>query len=157
MPVLDAKSFNKPVEVELPSMRGSGDVVLLRLPDMLSLVDSKGEVTDPLTNLLVASLNGNGGSNASKLEYTPENLPTFSAMLDRICVATLVSPKLTLDTHGDDEHLPARYVSFNDKVFIMQWAMGGGAFQSAERFRPQPSDDVEIVPEGEGILPEPVG
>lgn len=154
MGVLTAKDFNPAVEVELPSMAGSGNVVLLRLPDLLALVDSDGDVADPLTNILLSSLNGKGGSGETKLEYTRENLPTFIAMLDRICMATFVSPKLTLG-EGDDEHVSVRHVSFNDKVFIMQWAMGGGDFRKVERFRPQSGGNVETVPKGKVVPVRP--
>lgn len=152
--ILDAKSFNPAVEVELPSMRGTGNVVLLRKPDLYSLLDGKGEASDPLTNMLMSSLSGKVEGDAN---FTPQELLAMIGMLDRICVATFVSPKVTLDADGGDTHLPARYISLADKQFIMTWAMGADVYKKTKSFRKQPSGDVEIVPEGESIQPEPVG
>ena len=146
--ILDAKSFNPAVEVELPSMRGTGNVVLLRKPDLYSLLDGKGEANDPLTNMLMGSL---AGRVEGDTHFTPQELLAMIGMLDRICVATFVSPKVTLDADGGDNHLPARYITLADKQFVMQWAMGAEVYDKTKSFRQKSPSDVEAVPEGDGI------
>jgi hypothetical protein len=146
--ILDAKSFNPAVEVELPSMRGTGNVVLLRKPDLYSLLDGNGETSDPLTNMLMGSL---AGKVEGTVSFNPQELLAMIGMLDRICVATFVSPKVTLDADGGETHLPARYITLADKQFVMGWAMGADVYNKTKSFRQQPPSDVEIVSEGEGI------
>ncbi|HRF98174.1 MAG TPA: hypothetical protein PLZ51_23365, partial [Aggregatilineales bacterium] len=122
--------------------------------DLYSLLDGKGEASDPLTNMLMSSLSGKVEGDTN---FTPQELLAMIGMLDRICVASFISPKVTLDADGDDTHLPARFISLADKQFIMGWAMGADVYKKTKSFRNQPSSDVEIVPEGEDIQPEPVG
>ena len=148
---LTAKTYNAAVDVELPSMLGTGDTLLLRKPDLYSLIDPSGAVSDPLTNMLMASF-------AGKIEVealTPHDFAQSLAMLDRIAVATFVEPKLTLSETGDDDHIPVRFVLLADKTFVMNWAMG--AIGQVKSFRPQSGGDVVTVPAGEDLHPEPVG
>lgn len=152
--ILDAKSFNPAIEVELPSMRGTGNVALLRKPDLYSLLDDSGEASDPLTNMLMSSLSGQVVVNT---KFTPSDLIAMMGMLNRICVATFVSPKVTLDDEGDDTRLPVRFITLADKQFVMEWAMGADVYKKTKSFRKQPSGDVEIVSEGEIIPAESSG
>ncbi len=152
--ILDAKSFNPAIEVELPSMRGTGNVVLLRKPDLYSLLDDSGEASDPLTNMLIGSLSGKVEGNTN---FTSSELLAMLGMLDRICVATFISPKVTLDAEGDDTHLPVRFITLEDKQFVMAWAMGADVYEKAKSFRKKPTGDVEIVSEGEIVPSESSG
>jgi hypothetical protein len=132
----------------------TGDTVLLRKPDLYSLIDPSGKVSDPLTNMLMASLGGKVDVDVKSIS-DPKKFPDMMGMLDRIAVATFVEPKLTLDETGDDDHIPVRFVPLADKTFVMNWAMG--AINEVKSFRPKSGGDVDAVPEGEGIQPEPVG
>ena len=154
MPRLTAKTYNTAVDVVLPSCLATGDTVLLRKPDLYSLIDPSGKVSDPLTNMLMASLAGKVEVDATNIS-DPKQFPEMMGMLDRIAVATFVEPKLTLDEDGDDDHVPVRFVPLADKTYVMQWAMG--AIGQVKSFRPQSGGDVDAVPEGEDIQSEPVG
>lgn len=150
---LTAKTYNTAVDVVLPSSLATGDTVLLRKPDLYSLIDPSGKVSDPLTNMLMASLGGKVEVDTAISD--PKKFPEMMGMLDRIAVATFVEPKLTLDEDGDDDHVPVRFVPLADKTFVMQWAMG--AITEVKSFRPKQGGDVDALSEGENLQSEPVG
>ena len=152
---LTVKTYNAPVDVVLPSSLVTGDTVLLRKPDLYSLIDPSGAVSDPLTNMLMASLQGKVEVDITTPRFDPATFPDMMGMLDRIAVATFVEPKLTLDDVGDDDHLPVRFVSLADKTYVMNWAMG--AITEVKSFRPQSGGDVVTVPAGEDLHSESVG
>ncbi len=149
MPVANASQYNPTHEVKLPSQEGTDLTVMLRRPDIFTLIDPSGEVTDPLTNMLIGSLKGKSskaGNDFSAKEFSAQDLVKMQPMLNRIAVACCVAPKFTLADEGDDEHIPVRFMSLADKIFIMRFAMGGATYERIANFRAESGGDVEAVP-----------
>lgn len=126
--------------VQLPSQNGTDKRVMLRRPDMVRLISSDGNVPDLLTSIVLAQINGR----TAEVDVDETTIPQLMQMLNTIAVATFVEPALCEEDEPVDGKLPVAWVSFEDKGFVMSWALGVEA-QALQRFRQEPGGNVESV------------
>ncbi len=119
-------------EVTLPS----GNVALLRRPDMMALA-TEDDAPNVLAGVVVAAMQG---QDMKQLEIKPTGLKDLVALLNKIARAAFVSPKIVDNPQGEDE-IALADVSLADKSWILTWAMGtDGA--AAARFPGEPGGGV---------------
>lgn len=132
-------------DVELPS----GKVARLQKPDVLALIMSSGEIPDVLSNQLLAGLQG--AAPKEQVELTAENVGGLLEVVNTVTRAAFVLPRIVnkpAETMGEDE-IGIEHVAFNDRVFVLKWAMGG-SITAAQRFPDAPAR-VGIVPAGGSV------
>jgi hypothetical protein len=135
-------------EVELPSMRGRGVFVRLRKPDPAKLVaySDNGDIPQPLSRLIAASMTAGGDSPL----MTPENVGDWIAAVNVIVVASFVEPRVVLEEDG--ENVPVDNIPLNDRMWIASWALGA-EYTAGEKNQQESPADVGTVPDGAGDEP----
>lgn len=131
----------KTEQVQLPSQKGTEECVLLRRPDIIALVSGEGDVPDILTNLMLSSINA---SQPSEMAIDADNLPQVFESMDHICKVCFVQPKLGDKDTEDAEYMPVSWLSFTDRTFVFEWALGA-QYEAASSFRPESDADVDVV------------
>ncbi len=131
-------------EVQLPSQLGTESCVLLQRPDVIALIGGDGEAPDVLSNLVLSSLNGKAQAEKKGLEINRETLPQMLSTMRLIAKATFVQPKLWEKEESDQEHMPVKWLDFNDLSFVFAWALGA-EYQPASSFPEKPGGGVEAV------------
>lgn len=151
--VVNASYFNKPTEFKLPSMPSDGDeCVLLRKIDMLSLIDHKGDIPDPLTNMLFSTTTG-GNITQKPVGTDPKELALFLELLNRVVIACFVAPQLTTEQNPSVESglVYVNDIEFNDKLHVFNWATGGRLYPQASTFSEKSPSSVAVVPKGKSL------
>jgi hypothetical protein len=144
--IASPSDFGQAEEVQLPSQAGTDKAVLLRRPDVIDLIASDGNVPDLLSDLVMRGVNG---GEQVELGITKENLPDIGKTLDIVAKACFVQPKLWDNAEADGEHIPVKWLTFQDKSFVFAWALGG-EYQSAKSFRDEPDAGMDAVPSSNG-------
>lgn len=145
MTIITADYFNAGIELHLPSM--PPDLrVLARKVDLISLLDLNGEIPDPLTNMVLAALAG-GAITKNPVGTDPKELMLFTELINRTVVACLVQPAVTTDPDppADSGLVPIQRLSFEDKLFLFNWAIGGNLYAKSATFPEKPTGSVAIV------------
>ncbi len=144
--------------VQLPSQAGSDAGVLLRRPDIVSMMAAgDGDVPDILSSMVVRMLNEKPGAAgpAQELKITAENLPQVMQSINTIAVAAFVDPPLTLAAEPHDGRIPVSRIKFEDKVFVFGWAIGGEQTAGAQRFPAKARGRAGAVPAKQGVRATP--
>lgn len=141
-------------DLEVPS----GKVAQVRRPGIqglmaTGLIDSLDGLTGIVRNELIPA--GEGRPTAavdySKLAQDTKALTQLMEIADQVCLEVVVQPHLEPSPENRTDRVPGTLyvdmVDFEDKMFIMQFAMGGTA--EIETFRPEPTEDVASVDSGE--------
>ena len=132
-------------DVELPS----GKVARLQKPDVLALIMSSGDIPDVLSNQLLAGLQG--GAPKEQIELTAESVSGLLEVVNTVTRAAFVLPRIVnkpAEEMGEDE-IGIEHVAFNDRVFVLKWAMGGSV-AAAQRF-PDATTRLGAVPAGGSV------
>jgi hypothetical protein len=169
----DGKSYSmgaaKAIELELPSFDANGDhnVCLVRRPGPQGLVkmgvlDSLDALTSIVSSRIMDIESGKmkagpGGlpdkETMKALSQNKENLAEALDLIDKIVVGVVVEPKvLAVPAEAkdrDDEALYVDEVELEDRVFIMNFAVGGSA--DWESFRQRSAENVAGVETSEGV------
>lgn len=132
-------------DVTLPS----GKVVQLKRPDMVELINGDGDVPDLLSSLILDLTQNNMGKR-QEVTVTKDNLPQIMASMNVICKACFVVPQLWDNNTADETHIPIKWVAFNDKAFVMAWALGG-QYEAARAFPQESNGHLETVPGGDAV------
>lgn len=132
-------------EVTLPS----GRVALLQKPDLVNVVTSGEEIPDVLTNMVMASINGQEVEPLN-MSMTPENMPSIMKLLNVIAAACFVEPKVTNIEPPPPQMVLAKWIPFRDRAHVLGWALGA-QFQPAAIFPAQQTGDVGTVPAGASL------
>jgi len=145
--IASAEDFAPKIEVvQLPSQIGTDKAVKLRKPDLIGLIGKNGSVPDLLSQYVTQEISGKKRKKSGgEIEITGENFPQLMEMMDMICIAAFIEPKLAAIEEPDGRHIPAAWIDFNDKSFVFSWALGT-EYVPAERFRGQPGGDVGTLP-----------
>lgn len=133
-------------DVELPS----GKVARLQKPDVLALIMSSGEIPDVLSGQLLAGLQG-GAAPKEPAEITADSLSDLLEVVNTVTKAAFVLPRIVdkpADQMDEDE-IGIEHVAFNDRVFVLKWAMGD-SIAAASRF-PDGAARVGTVPAGGNV------
>lgn len=140
----------QPETVQLPSQKGTDKAVLLKKPDMVSLIMGEyGEIPDLLTGMLMA------GAQGAKVEVSlndKDKLPQIAQMLNAVAIATFIEPRVCSGKEPQDDALPVSWLPFDDRVFVMNWAMGT-ELPAMQKFREEQSGGVGTVSEGGDVPP----
>lgn len=129
-------------KVRLPS----GLEAEMRKPDMLELMLEDGNVPD---SLLDAAMTGNqqsafvmegeshmrdSGNDGSLISMMrdKEQARLLVELRNRAVLAAMVAPRVVLADADYEETVLLSDIEFQDKMFIMSWAMGGGDQQFAQ-------------------------
>lgn len=143
--------------VQLPSLVGTGEAVKLKRPDLVELFTGD-DIPDVLSNIVLDTIGVNGKKNKKQEDFviTKDNLPQLMKVLDIICVACFVEPRVTTDeaiaNMNPDEWVYVGWLDFVDKTAVMDWALGA-QFAKVESFREEATGDVETVPEMQDVQP----
>lgn len=155
MTIITADYFNAGIELHLPSM--PPDLrVLARKVDLISLLDLNGEIPDPLTNMVLSALTG-GAIIQKPVGTDPKELMLFTELINRTVVACLVQPAVTTDPNppADSGLVPIQRLSFEDKLFLFNWAIGGNLYAKSATFPEKPQGSVAVVPKDKSATRKP--
>jgi hypothetical protein len=151
----------KTYELEVPS----GNVCLVKKPDGLKAFLASGTIPNSLMPLVQEALDNDakdGQIDMKAILTDPEKINDLIAMVDSITVNVVVEPKvhpvpvrsdsgpIPLDER-DEELLYVDEVDLEDKMFILNWAMGG--VNDLAQFREATTTNVESLV-GEQGLPD---
>lgn len=154
----DGKTYGiakvKPHELQLPSIdpeTGEHNVCLVRRPGpqglvKMGLLDSLDSLTGIVASKILEVERGNGvGSSRPSpegmkaLAENKENLATALDVIDRIIVGVVIKPAVlpvpTTEEERDEDALYVDEVDLEDKVFIMDYAVGGAGDWASFRER----------------------
>lgn len=141
----------------------SGNVALVRRPGMDTFL-REGVIPDSLTPIVEDAVKkGKGLSTAAQKEMLkdPKQIAGVIDLMDAIVVAAVIEPKVKavpkdadgqpvpFDERGATDCLYADEVDLDDKVFIMNFAVGGT--RDLERFRGEHAASVAAVQPGEDL------
>lgn len=135
----------QPEEFKLPS----GKTVLVRRPDLVSLISGEGDIPDVLTGLILAGL----GGQRKEFELTRESVPEIMKSLNVITIAALVQPKAWDRDEPDEAHVPVAWIAFEDKAALFAWALGAD-YEQVRSFRDQKEPGVAVVSGSNGVPPK---
>ena len=138
----------QPEAVTLPS----GKTAKLKRPDLVEMISGTGEVPDLLSNLILDMMQSNMGSR-QEVSLTRETMPQIMQSMNVIAKACFIEPRLIDGDAVEGDAIPLAWVSFNDKAFVMAWALGG-QYEPAQRFPGQSNGRVELVPPESGVRQE---
>lgn len=137
----DWRSASDAQEITLPS----GKVALLKKPDVLELIADQ-DMPDLITNQLMSNLTG---APAAKVEVKREDMPKMLNILNKMCKACFVEPRIVDNAAAEDE-IELRHIDFNDKVAVLEFAFGQEGLK-AQSFRSQPNAGVPTVSNGANL------
>jgi len=142
MEITKGSAWRTTEDVELPS----GNVARLRKPDVLALIMSNGEIPDVLSAQLLAGMQG--GAAPKQIELTAENVSGLLEVVNTVTRASFVLPRIVDKPEAEmtEDEIGIEHVAFNDRVFVLKWAMGG-SIAAAQRFPDSPAR-VGTVPAG---------
>lgn len=136
-------------EVRLPS----GKVAGLRSIDVMHLLSADGKITQVLRAVV-----GDPKAKARKTELpTPEEALEMAQLADRVVRAAWAQPPLA--EPGDPrvaagEAITLSHISFNDKMAVLTWGLGGqAAIDAANAFLIAEGERVGAAPVGENVQP----
>jgi len=142
---------NEPIKLELPS----GNVCLARNPGMEMFL-TQGLIPNALLPLVQQAVQQGEGlkpEQTAELGSSPEMLSQViefaNAALVHCVVEPVVSPVPEFGMMRDPDLLYADDVALEDKVFIMQWVVGGTS--DLERFRQEQAAAMAPVPTVEAV------
>ena len=113
----------------------------------MQLIKGDGEIPDVLTSLVLATI---GGGQAQAMELNRETVPDMMESINVIAVATFVEPKLCMGSERQGDAIPASWIDFNDRAWVMGWALGA-EYVPVQRFHREQGAGVESVPKGKAI------
>lgn len=118
--------------VQLPSQIGTDKAVLLKRPDLISLIaHGEGDVPDVLSGIVVNALGQKPGTRPVAPKINADNLTGYLEMIDQVVCAAFVQPQLSL--YPKNGAVAVGDLTLADRMFVFGWALGGeGA--AAERF-----------------------
>lgn len=122
------------VELQLPSQDGSDEYVILRRPDLFSLIkhSEKGEAPDFLTAFITSKM-GMSDTTVSQDDL----VAGMGDLINTLAAAAFVEPALSPEQ--------ASRLELNDRLFIFGWVMGD-RFQRANPLPQQSGNGVHAVP-----------
>jgi hypothetical protein len=155
--VSDWKATNKPEPLELPS----GNVALVKPAGMEAFL-SAGMIPNSLLKIVTKALEAGQAQKADELDMAqifaeiaddPAKLQSVFELADNATVYCVIEPKVNpLPQQGEDRDEALLYVDevdAEDKLFIMNFAMGGT--RALEPFREATSGGVGPVPTGDDV------
>lgn len=118
-------------QLQLPS----GKTILAKRPDPIDLVLQDGVIPDSLAQLIVEQI---GGSPNTQWKPTRQEVGKIGHMMNTVAKAVFLYPEIVDGNPGEGQIL-IEDVSADDKMFLLNWALGvGGATASAARFPKKP-------------------
>lgn len=122
------------VELQLPSQQGTDEIVILRRPDLFSLIKSSenGQAPDFLTAFITSKM----GMNEATVSQD-DLVSGMGDLINTLAAAAFVEPALSPEQ--------ASRLELNDRLFIFGWAMGD-RFQRANPLPEQQGNGVHAVP-----------
>lgn len=149
---------DRPVEVTLPSIdpeTGEHNTCLARRPGpsglvKLGILDSLDSLTALVNDKHLSDQKADADT-IKRLAGSQKDLAKAMDLMDKVLVACVVDPPVARPPADgeprDPELLYADDVDFEDKSFLLQWAMGGtGDWERFRRESKQLVDGVEAVP-----------
>lgn len=160
---------HKPIELELPSTNDDGEpnVCLVRRPGVqglirMGLLDNLDQLTSLVTSKIdelkgVAKAQEIDAEAVKKLAENKESIDYALSLIDKIVVGCVVDPRVyALPPEGearDADRLYIDEVELEDKVFIMNFAVGGSADLTS--FRDFTNSPLEYLGAGQGVQGNP--
>lgn len=137
-------------EVKLPS----GVAVLVRQPNVESLITEEGGVPDTLFDLMFSGIEPDKAEAKVKQMSNDEKRAYLKAQLhlaDQIVKQCFVSP-MVVDSEPDYEldQIVIEDIPIKDRIYIMQWAMGNGedSARTLARFRAEQRATLSTASDG---------
>lgn len=137
------KKATQGVKLQLPS----GHVCLARNPGMEAFLD-EGMVPNSLMPIVTAAIKQGQGLDPEKtkeLAEEPSMLGDIVMFANRVLCKSVIQPRVEMppkeESERSDDVLYADEVDMEDRLFILQWAVGGT--KDLERFREQSADALE--------------
>jgi hypothetical protein len=122
-----------------------GLTVLLVRPDILGMIrnSDNGELPDPLTNMIYDALLA--GKQKKPDEVTKEEFLASMDMITVIVKAAFLQPKVWDEEHPDEEHIPLKWLSINDRMTVFHWAWGEAVTGKIASFPQEPTGNLDTV------------
>lgn len=108
--------------VQLPSQTGTDDAVRLQKAPVLAMMNENGDIADLLTR--VALDEGAPQTAQDGINMLPD-VQQLNAFLNTVALACFVEPQLQATQDPDEGFASVHWLSFGDKMFVFQWALGG--------------------------------
>lgn len=156
-PITSTKEWKKSSGAEAaPITVPSGNVALVRNPGM-KLFLKEGMIPNSLLTIVQTSIDANQGKTMANVQQdlkanaTPEQMQDILKLMDAVTIYCVVEPKVApvplVGEERDEDILYVDEVDLEDKMFIMQYAVGGT--KDLERFRVELASVVEPTGQGE--------
>lgn len=150
-----------------PLVVPSGNTCLIRASSGLEMFVKNGSIPNSLMPIIQDAINKGKPPSMTEMSFGPEMLPAILELVDSACVFMVVQPMvravpvktdsagnvlklddvpipLPLNEREQGEFLYVDEVSFEDKMFIFNVAVGGTA--DLEKFRQELGQYLELVP-----------
>jgi hypothetical protein len=138
-------------ETELPS----GKTAELRRAGLPTFLKS-GQVPNSLLGFVRGALAGKQ-VDVSKMEVSETLLDDMLELMDLVTIDSFVNPvvhRVPEDGERDPDRVYIDEIDFDDKQFLMQWAMGGTS--DIAKFREQTEQQLAAVQAGQGVVNSPL-
>lgn len=129
--------------VQLPSQAGTDKAVRLKKPDQVGLIEN---LPDVLSGIVAAGMKGQ----STEFDLNKETVPDLMRALNVVAIECFVEPKLHAGDEMDAGRVPVKWIQFQDKVWVFNWALGE-EYPRAESFRGEQSADVRALPADNGV------
>lgn len=136
--------------VRLPS----GKVVGLRQVDVLSILTADGEIPNILLPVVQGHMKTGG---QASMEVDIKDLAPLNHLLERLTRACFVKPAIVddLDAVKAGDGITVDMVSYQDKIALIAWNMGGQAqIDAATTFLEQQNASLDALQSGGDVSPE---
>lgn len=151
-----AAQFRDAIEEHI--LPGRGMAVVLRKPDLSALIlEHGGEVPGGLTQQLMGELKGR--PNWKGWQPEEDDMPGINRLIDLICRAALVSPRVVDDPDYDHDEIEIRDLVTDERMYIFKFGFPNERAQqvaAAAHFRQGQVASVGAVANGEGVQHEAV-
>lgn len=126
----------------------SGRRAKLLRPDLVAMIAGDGDTPDVLSNLVLSMVTGDSGKR--ELDITPDTLPQIMKSLNVVNKACFVEPKLWDNDFADEEHIPIKWLTFQERGEVFGWALGA-KFQFDQGISTKQNGRVATVPAGNNL------
>lgn len=145
-----AAAFRQAVGTQLVTLP-SGITVRLKKPDVLALIAEDGDIPDVLSGI---ALGGLATPQRPAQPFKAGDVRALFGLINPITRAAFVEPRIVDKAEDDlaDDEILLEHVQFNDKTFVLNWALGTDG-QAAHRFPGKQTSRMEPLPASGDVPP----
>lgn len=145
-----AAAFRRAAGTQLV-MLPSGITVRLRKPDVIALIAEDGSIPDVLSGI---ALGGLALPKRPEQQFKADDVRALFGLINPITRAAFVEPRIVDKDEAElaDDEILLEHVQFNDKTFVLTWALGADG-KTASRFPGKQASRMEPLPAVSDVPP----